>query len=210
VGGTGLYFKALLRGLAPIPPVPDAIRAYWRDQAKRTPAPELHAVLAQRDPQTAARLRATDPQRIVRALEVLEATGKSLSAWQQDSSPPLLHEEDTIRLVLTAARAELYGRAEKRVDAMIAAGALEEVRSLSQLGLSPDLPIMRATGLAPLLAHLRGDLSFAAAVDTFKRDTRRYIKRQLTWLRGNMIAWSTLATQQMESASEATFPFIDH
>jgi tRNA dimethylallyltransferase len=210
VGGTGLYFKALLEGLAPIPAIPAAVRAHWRKEAARLGAGSLHAVLAERDPEGAALLRPTDAQRVVRALEVLEATGRPLRDWQRTPGIPVIEAEDTTRLVLTRERDDLYARAEARVESMIAQGALDEVRNLRDLGLAPDLPGMRATGVGSLLACLAGLLSEAEAVEAVKRETRNYIKRQLTWMRSNMIAWTPVGAQEMESTSPTGFPFIDH
>jgi tRNA dimethylallyltransferase len=188
VGGTGLYFKALLEGLSPVPPIPPEVRAYWRAQAAARPAPDLHALLAQRDPEMAARLMPTDPQRIVRALEVLECTGRSLAHWQRTPGTPVLGKEETTRLLVLPDRAAQGAAIDARLDAMMAAGALDEVRGLLALQLSDDLPVMRALGVAPLTAHLAGAMPREAAVAAAKTETRQYAKRQLTWLRRNMIA----------------------
>jgi tRNA dimethylallyltransferase len=209
VGGTGLYFRALLQGLSPVPPVDPDARAYWRAQAAVRPSPELHAVLLARDPATAARLMPTDPQRIVRALEVLESTGRSLSYWQSRPGQPVLDETETTRLLVLPERATMAGRIEARFDAMMAGGALEEVARVLALGLSPELPIMRALGVEPLAAHLRGALSLDEAVGAAKAHTRKYAKRQLTWLRRNMIAWRVLVEQEMQRLMASDFPFID-
>ncbi len=137
VGGTGLYFRALLQGLSPVPPVDPETRAYWRGEAVRRPASELHALLLARDPATAARLMPTDPQRIVRALEVLESTGRSLAEWQREPGAPVLEEADAMRLLVLPERTTMVGRIEARFDAMIAAGALEEVARLLATRVSP-------------------------------------------------------------------------
>ena len=136
VGGTGLYFKVLLEGLSPVPAADPAVRAYWRAQAATRPATELHAILAQRDPVTAARLMPTDPQRIVRALEVLESTGRSLADWQREPGKPVLAESETVRLLAVAGAHAAGGAIDARFDAMMKAGALEEVRT-SWLSASP-------------------------------------------------------------------------
>jgi tRNA dimethylallyltransferase len=200
VGGTGLYFWALLEGLSPIPAADPGVRAFWRAEAGRRPAPELHALLATRDPETAARLRPTDPQRIVRALEVLDSTGRSLAEWQRQPGRPVLVEAATERLLVLPERASHGARMDARFDAMMAGGALDEVRRLMALGLSSELPIMRALGIPPLAAHLAGALSLDEAVATAKSDTRKYAKRQLTWLRRNMITWIVSNPQYMESS----------
>jgi tRNA dimethylallyltransferase len=194
VGGTGLYFKALLEGLSPVPPVPDDVRAHWRSEAERVGAAALHQVLGARDPAMAARLKATDPQRIVRALEVLEATGRSLADWQETPGEPVLEEDETERFVLMPERDELYRRCDARFEAMMAAGALEEAEALGRQKLDPGLPVMRALGVAPLLDLIAGKTARAEAEERAKAETRQYAKRQVTWLRGNMSAWKSIYT----------------
>jgi tRNA dimethylallyltransferase len=195
VGGTGLYFKALTEGLSPVPDIPEEVRLHWRDAARRLSPQTLHAELAARDPATAQRLRPSDPQRIVRALEVMDATGRPLSAWQEVAGTPILREGEAETLYVAPPRALIYGRVDSRLDAMMAAGGLEEVRALVALDLPPDRPAMRAHGVPHFAAHLRGTLSFAAALDRAKLDTRHYVKRQLTWARRNMISWKIISTQ---------------
>jgi tRNA dimethylallyltransferase len=209
VGGTGLYFKALLEGLSPIPAADPEIRAFWRAEAERRPAAELHALLARRDPETAGRLMPTDKQRIVRALEVLESTGRPLAAWQREPGRPLLAEAGTIRLLVVPERRAQAAAIEARFDAMLAAGALDEVQGLLARGFSTELPIMRALGVAPLGAHLRGTQTLNEAARIAKADTRRYAKRQLTWLRRNMITWMIVNEQYMKSLVAGDLSFID-
>ena len=189
VGGTGLYFNALTRGLSPMPRIDDAVRAHWRAEAHRRPPQELHAELARLDPLTASRVRSSDPQRIVRGLEVIQSTGRPLASWQAESGPPLLAEGSWRGLVIAPPRETLYSRAESRFDQMMARGALDEVRTLRGLQIDPDLPAMRALGVAPLMKHLDGEVSYDAAIELAKTQTRQYIKRQLTWLRRYMISW---------------------
>ena len=198
VGGTGLYFKVLLEGLSPVPSIDPDVRAFWRGQAAARPAPELHAILRARDAEMAGRLMPTDRQRIVRALEVLESTGRSLADWQRQPGTPVLAEHGTVRLLTIPDRTMQATVIGARFDAMLAAGALEEVRSLLALGLSNELPVMRALGVAPLAAHLAGATSLEAAVAAAQAETRQYAKRQLTWLRRNMKSWKNLDTQQMK------------
>jgi len=195
VGGTGLYFKALLEGLSPVPPIPDEIRVRWRYRAEAEGAAALHRVLAGRDPEMAAKLKPTDPQRIVRALEVLEATGRSLAAWQREPGRAVLDEDACECLVLRPERAELYRRCDRRFDTMMAAGALDEVRALAALELDPALPIMRALGVRPLLRHVRGEIGFDEALTMAKAETRQYAKRQATWINGHMMSWSQPISQ---------------
>jgi tRNA dimethylallyltransferase len=209
VGGTGLYFKALLEGLSPIPPVPDDVRAHWRREAERLGAKDLHQELAKRDPEMAARLNPADPQRVTRALEVLEASGQSLAQWQRTAGTPLLAEAETVRLVLLPERAALQARCDARFDVMMRAGALEEVRALLRLGLSPDLPAMRALGVPPLFEHLAGRLTLEAAVAQAKLETRQYAKRQMTWLKRNMMSWHNVNAQLSVENSTQDFSFID-
>ena len=209
VGGTGLYFKVLLEGLSPVPPADPQVRDFWRAQARVRPAAELHALLAARDPETAARLMPTDPQRIVRALEVLESTGRSLAEWQRAPGNPVLRECDTVRLVVMPERAALDAGIEARFDAMMAGGALEEVRTLLAFGYSSELPLMRAVGVAPLASHLGDAVSLSDAIAAATSDTRKYAKRQRTWLRRNMRSWKPIDTQQMERMTDIDLSFID-
>jgi tRNA dimethylallyltransferase len=209
VGGTGLYFQALLTGFSPVPPIDPAVRARWRAEAARRPAPELHALLAARDPVMAARLMPTDPQRIVRALEVLESTGRSLAEWQRQSGTAVLVEASTERLLVLPDRRTTNAAIEARFDAMLAAGAIEEVAALLRLGLSWDLPAMRALGVAPLAGHIAGRLTLAEASATAKTQTQQYAKRQASWLKSKMKSWKPLSAQQMETFSFSDLSFID-
>lgn len=209
VGGTGLYFQVLLEGLSPVPPIDPAVRARWRAEAAARPAPELHAVLAARDPQMAGRLMPTDPQRIVRALEVLESTGRSLADWQSESGKPVLGEADTARLLVLPDRATHARTIEARFDAMLAADALDEVEAMVRLGFSGELPVMRALGVAPLAAHIAGRMSLEDAAQVAKAETRQYAKRQMTWLRRKMISWSHIITQQVEQLRAEDLPFSE-
>ena len=182
-GGTGLYFRALERGLAEVPPIPGDIRARWRDFSG-----DLHGELAGRDPLMAQRLLPSDRQRLARALEVIEATGRSLRDWQRDGqSQAALAGIDIERIFMDVPRDELYGRAEIRFEQMMRAGGLDEVRPL--LGLDPGLPVMKAIGVPELRAHLLDKLPLDEAVAAAKLATRHYIKRQLTWWRGQMAHW---------------------
>lgn len=208
VGGTGLYFKALLEGLSPIPAIPDEVRSHWRGEADRLGARSLHGVLADRDPDTAARLDPGDSQRIVRALEVIDSTGRSLADWRKEPGRPVLAEAATIRLVVWPERDELHQRCDARFDAMMRAGALDEAAQLKAFGLDPALPIMRALGMRPLLRHLAGEIDLPCAAGLAKTETRQYVKRQATWLRKNMISWKWLSTKQMESLDQNLLSFV--
>ncbi len=195
VGGTGLYFRGLLEGLSPVPDIPEAIRNRWRAETAAKGSAALHAILQARDPAMAERLPASDPQRLIRALEVLDATGKSLSEWQRVAGEPLLREEEAERLFVSPPRDVLYARCDARLDRMVEAGALDEIRRLADLKLDRSLPIMRALGVRPFLAWLNGLLDWEAALAAAKTETRRYAKRQLTWARSNMISWRWLSAQ---------------
>lgn len=209
VGGTGLYFKALTEGLSPMPDIPEDVRARWRARAANADAGELHAILAERDPEMAARLVPSDTQRIVRALEVLDASGRSLGEWQKAARAPVLHAKETIRVVVAPERAELYRRIDARFEKMMAKGALEEAKQLGAKGLDHGLPIMRAHGVRPLLRYLAGTLSREEVVAAVQTETRQYAKRQLTWARGNMMSWKWLSTQELESNEARIVAFID-
>ena len=189
VGGTGLYFKALTEGLAPVPDIPAEIRAHWRERSEQLGRDALHAELAARDPAMAARLGPNDPQRIVRALEVIDATGVSLAEWQGGNAMPLLAPGDALRLVIAPEREPLYAAIDARFDRMIEDGALDEVRALLGLDLDPGLPAMRAHGVRELAAYLSGALTREEAVAKAKTESRRYAKRQMTWLRRFMSDW---------------------
>jgi tRNA dimethylallyltransferase len=188
-GGTGLYFKLLTGGLAAVPPMPEEIRASVRARLADRGAPALHAELARRDPVTAARLQPGDRTRVVRALEVLEATGQSLAEWQQGNMPPILDPAACVKVFLAPDRAELSRRIEARFDTMLAAGALDEVRALAARRLDPLLPAMKAHGVPWLIRHLHGETSLDEAAERAKADTRRYAKRQFTWFRNQLPDW---------------------
>jgi tRNA dimethylallyltransferase len=188
-GGTGLYFKALLEGLSPVPPIPEAIRSHWRARAAAVSRAELHRDLAARDAAMAERLHPADTQRITRALEVIAATGVSLAQWQAEAGTPLIEAASAVKLVIERPRDDLHARCDARFDQMLAAGALDEVAHLAERRLALDLPAMRALGVRPLLDHLAGRLSRDEAVAAAKLETRQYVKRQQTWIKRNMISW---------------------
>ena len=193
VGGTGLYFKALTRGLAAVPPIPAGVRSEVRERLAAGGAGALHAELSERDPVTAQRLMPADRVRIARALEVVLATGRSLSDWHREGMKPALDPDSTVKIFLAVDRAELYRRIDARFDAMLAAGALDEVRALGGRALDPALPAMKAHGVPWLIRHLEGEIDLATAADGGKRDTRRYSKRQATWFRHQLPDWTWVA-----------------
>jgi tRNA dimethylallyltransferase len=197
VGGTGLYFKALTQGLSDIPAVPEAVRAEIRARAEGVPVAALHAELARCDPLMAARLRPSDPQRILRALEVFAATGQSLATFQGARLPPLLDATNVLAFFLAPDRGELKARIDQRFDQMLASGAIDEVAALRGRHLDPALPVMRAHGVPHLIAYLEGKIPLAQAAERSKLDTRHYAKRQYTFARHQ------LGTFRWALASEA-------
>ncbi len=156
IGGTGLYFKALLRGLADVPPVPADVREAVRARLVRDGIEALHAELARRDPVMGERLKPRDRARVARALEVIEATGRSINDWHTHGLPPLLSPANVTAVFLAPERAELYARIDRRFAAMLEEGALEEVAALARRGLDPILPAMKAHGVPALIRHLKG------------------------------------------------------
>jgi tRNA dimethylallyltransferase len=189
VGGTGLYFKALTHGLAAVPPIPADIRAEVRRRLESEGAPALHAELTWRDPITAQRLMVNDRSRISRALEVVLATERPLSDWHRDGLPPLIDSNKAAKVFITCERGELVRRIEARFHAMLAGGALNEVRALAARSLDPSLPAMKAHGVPWLMRHLRGEISLEEATAGAVMDTRRYAKRQMTWFRHQLADW---------------------
>ena len=190
VGGTGLYFKALLEGLVQIPPLPDEVTLKWRKRGHEEGPKELYKLLVERDPEMAARLKPNDGQRIVRSLTVLEATGRSLLEWQKDDPvDPVLTLDACDTVYFDADREWLYARINARFDTMIANGGMDEVIALEARSLDPMLPAMKALGVPRLLANIRGELSIEEAIIGAKTDTRRYAKRQKTWFRTQMAGW---------------------
>jgi tRNA dimethylallyltransferase len=186
VGGTGLYFNALTRGLAAVPPIPAQIRNEVRARLASDGVEALHADLARRDPAAAARLMPGDRARITRALEVILATGRSLVLWHEANMPACVDAALAAKVFLMPDRDALLRRIDTRFDAMMAAGALDEVRTLAARHLDPNLPAMKAHGVPWLIRHLNGQITLAEAVEGGKRDTRQYTKRQATWFRNQL------------------------
>jgi tRNA dimethylallyltransferase len=204
VGGTGLYFRALTEGLSDIPPVPEAVRAEVRTKAEDRATPELHAELHAHDPETAARLNPGDRQRILRALEVVAATGRSLASFLGARAAPTLKPGEWAGLYLAPDRAELGQRIDARFDAMLARGALDEVAALAERRLDPALPVMRAHGVPHLVAHLEGQLTLDEAAKRSTLDTRHYAKRQFTWARHQLTGFQWVAPEEtVETGAQA-------
>jgi tRNA dimethylallyltransferase len=191
VGGTGLYFTALTQGLAAVPPIPADIRDSVRKRLAEEGIAVLHAELSKHDPAAAARLMPNDRARVTRSLEVVLATGRSLLAWHEEGLPANLDPAHAAKIFLDVGREELARRISARFDAMMAAGALEEVRTLAARRLSPSLPAMKAHGVPWLIRHLNGEVTLAEAIERAKLETRQYTKRQGTWFRNQLpdFAW---------------------
>lgn len=190
VGGTGLYFEGLLNGLAPVPDIDDAVRALWRSRAEAIGAAALHRDLERLDPAMAERLRPSDTQRITRALEVIESTGRSLADWQTaPHSTPLVAAGRTVRIVLEPERAVLHARIAQRFRAMVDMGAIDEAAAFAARGLAPSLPACRAIGVAGLAEVAAGRLPLEEGIARGIVETRQYAKRQSTWFRGRMGDW---------------------
>lgn len=187
VGGTGLYFAALTEGLADIPQIPADIREQARNRLQELGVAGLHAELAARDPETASGLRPSDPQRVLRAWEVLEATGRPLFGWQREAGKPVLQDLKLARFVLDIDRFELRERIKQRFLAMLEHGALEEALALKSL--DPTLPAAKILGLRELLALQSGELAREDAVTMAVTATRQFAKRQVTWFRHRMEDW---------------------
>ncbi len=208
VGGTGLYFESLLNGLSPVPEVPEEIRLRWRNLAVTEGAARLAEELARRDPMMADRLRPTDTQRMTRALEVVDATGRSLAEWQaMENSPSLVSTEEAVRVVLEPERSVLHRRIEERFRAMVTAGAIDEADAFVRRGLDESLPAMRAIGVSPMAAVARGENSLEVGIERGIVETRQYAKRQSTWFRGRMGDWLRGTAEELEAAVVAQFKF---
>ena len=190
VGGTGLYFKALTEGLSEMPSVPAGVRAAARAKLREIGNPAFHAELARRDPVMAAQLNPGDSQRMLRAYEVFEASGKPLSFWQKNAGKPVLDGLRLALFVLEVPRPILRERIEARFRAMLAAGAMEEALALENL--DPALPAAKIIGRRELLALHDGALSEAEAIENAVIATRQYAKRQDTWFRNQLTDWTRL------------------
>ncbi|MEL6575218.1 MAG: tRNA (adenosine(37)-N6)-dimethylallyltransferase MiaA [Pseudomonadota bacterium] len=191
-GGTGLNFRALTEGLSEIPPTPTAVRARFTAMLERDGLADCAAALRHRDPATAAKIDLANPARVQRALEVLETTGRGLSAWQATTPPPLLPPSQAVRLVIDAPADWSDHRIATRFDAMLAGGAIEEVAAVLATGADPSLPGMKAIGVAEISRYLRGETTLEETAAAGTLATRRYAKRQRTWFRNQMSGWTRL------------------
>ncbi len=202
VGGTGLYFNALSRGLAAVPPIPTEIRDDVRARLTHEGVAALHADLATRDPAAAARLMPGDRARISRALEVVLATGRSILDWHEENKPATIDLDEAAKFFLMPDRDELARRIDARFDAMMTAGALDEVRALAARKLNPTLPAMKAHGVPWLIRHLAGEIALEEAIEHAKLETRQYTKRQATWFRNQLPEFEWVAPADAQAAIE--------
>ena len=205
-GGSGLYFKALTRGLSAVPPIPPELRQSVRARLERDGVEALHAELARRDPAAAERLKPRDRTRVARALEVIEATGRSLTDWHRDGLPPLLPPGGFSALFLSPDRDTLYARIDARFAAMLQAGALQEVAALAARRLDPLLPAMKAHGVPALLRYLKGEITWDEAAAIGRADTRHYAKRQFTWFRHQLPEFEWVKPEQARAWLERAVP----
>ncbi|AGB71587.1 tRNA (adenosine(37)-N6)-dimethylallyltransferase MiaA [Rhizobium tropici] len=194
VGGTGLYFKALTGGLSDMPEIPSDIRDRLRGRLLAEGTETLHRELAERDAAVAKTLNPQDGQRIVRALEVIEATGRSIAAFQGKNGPMIINPDRARKIVVLPERAILHERINSRFEKMLAMGAEDEVRALLALDLPPEMPVMKAIGVMQIAAMLKGEMTRAEVIETGSAATRQYAKRQMTWFRNQMDeSWERLS-----------------
>jgi len=208
VGGTGLYIQVLMRGLSPVPEIAPEIRQETRKLLGQLGPEAFHARLAGRDPAGTARLRPTDPQRLARAWEVLEATGRSLADWQAEGSP-VRQDVEFLPFVLNPDREALYEAIDRRFAEMVQGGALEEVSALSRMDLPAQVPALKALGVQELLSHLAGETDMPAAIAAGQQSSRRYAKRQMTWFRNQLKEANFISfNHTLETSLERILPEI--
>ncbi len=208
-GGTGLYFDILTKGIAEIPPISSDVRDRLRGLQRDEGTAIIFEQLKLKDPAMAARLKEGDTQRLLRALEVIEETGTSLLDWQAKAPTGPILDGERLWLALTPEREWVYERCNQRLDWMLEeGGALQEVTALKELSLDPSLPIMKALGVPELMSVLDADMDLEEAKDRIKMLTRRYAKRQMTWIRNKMCEANCHFTQDLESLKCYFFPII--
>ena len=205
VGGTGLYLLALTQGLSDIPPVPDDIRAEVKQISDTEGADGLRARLAPHDPDLAERLGTGDKQRLARAYEVWLATGRPLSDFQTERQPPVLKDGEWVGYALTPPRSALYKKIDRRFEGMLMQGAMAEARALVARDLDPELPAMKAHGMPWIAAFVRGEISAEEAAENAKRDTRRYAKRQFTWIGRQFPFWPRIPSPEIADRLRVIF-----
>ena len=199
IGGTGLYFTALTKGMAAVPPTPAVIRNEVRGRLAADGVGILYAELLRLDPETAHRLMPNDRSRIPRALEVFKSTGRSLSDWHREGLPSPIDTVSAVKVFLKTERSALVERIGTRFGAMMESGAIDEVRALAARQLDPLLPAMKAHGVPWLIRHLNGEISAQDAAAGAVMDTRRYAKRQLTWFRNQLSDWTWVEPERAEA-----------
>jgi len=198
VGGSGLYIRTLLDGIAPVPEIDPAVRA----EARALPVAEAYAALQIEDPERAAVLAPGDSQRIARALEVIRSTARPLGAWQSERRGGIARDIALTPLVLLPDREALYARCDARFAAMVERGAIAEVTALLARGLDGNLPLKRAIGVPELKEYLAGHLTLPEAISAGQRATRQYAKRQYTWLRHQLpFEWPRLDAEDVRIES---------
>ncbi len=202
LGGTGMYIKSLMEGLAPIPQISEEVRHDVRQMWEDDPQAAYEKLLKE-DRLTAGRLDANDKQRVIRALEVLEETGIGLEEWQAYETTPPFGEDQYLPYYVDMPRELVYERIDKRFEQMIEAGVLEEIKALMDKTLSPSYPIMRAHGVPELMAHLKGKMSLEEAVAKAQQNTRNYAKRQMTWLRNQLPEAAPIPYDLLEDEGKA-------
>ena len=207
VGGTGLYLRALLEGLAPVPAIPAPVRAAVRALCEQEGSARLHARLAKRDPEAARRLEPGDSQRVMRAYEVIEATGRSLLAWQAERHDR--YAGSAAVLILEPLRDALYDACNTRFERMMAAGALDEAARLLERDLDPGLPVMKAVGVRALHDQLRGVTLPERAIALGRQETRRYAKRQTTWFRTQMPGSARMPDRYRAESKEESLALVE-
>jgi tRNA dimethylallyltransferase len=209
VGGTGLYFRALTKGLAPVPEIDPDIRHQVAELIAASGPDGLRREAERLDPVAAARIKPADLQRLSRIVEVGYATGEPLTAFHAETRP-MLNAADWRGIAIEPGRQALYDRIDRRFELMLAEGALDEVRAFASLGLDPLLPASKALGVPPLMAHLRGEIELDTAVSLAQRDSRRYAKRQLTWLRNQQADWPRIHALDAAAARDELAAIIAH
>lgn len=202
VGGTGLYFRALLDGLAEIPPIPEEIREDANALFDEAGPEGFRDMLRELDPEAAERLKVNDRYRAVRAYEVVASTGRTLAEWHDSEHRPVLAEDETLRFALLPERERLYAAIERRFQAMLEAGALEEAERMLAMQLPPNRPATKALGLSELGDYLSGKIDLPGATEAAVQRSRRYAKRQMTWIRGQMMSWQALEQTQLDQAAQ--------
>ena len=199
VGGTGLYLLALVDGLSDIPPVPEDVRHEVLEISKKDGLRGLKIRLQAVDPDAAERINDNDRQRLMRAYEVWLATGRALTSFQQQRTKGVLNPDEWLGVALTPPRSKLYARIDKRFEGMLMEGAMEEARKLVDLGIDPELPAMKAHGMPWLSAFIRGEIDSETAAENAKRDTRRYAKRQFTWIGRQFPFWPRIPGTELST-----------